>query len=1148
MFACALPGLLVAPSVGATTTSKGAKTQLSPVEVAQPGLLPHQARDIGPLPSSRSLQISIALTPRDSRTLANMARSISTPGSSLFHRYLSPTDIARDFGPTPSMVHNVEHTLVAMGLHLSGLSANHLLLDVTGSVGQISKALQAKLVTVRLPGGQPGWRLASTATIPGALAHEVSAVIGLNNLSAAHAMSLPSTAVLEMTIAHSGTSVAKKSSKVSASPRACRQARSVTGDGGGWTDNQVAAAYGLSPLYGAGDLAAGQTIAVVELEPLSLSDIANFDRCYFGESHVAQVHRISLGDFASSGTGMGESALDVETIAALAPAANIDVYQAPNTTIGTLDIYNAIVSQDKANIVTTSWGECEQLLDSSSPGTRQIENYLFEEAAAQGQTFIAATGDSGSDDCATTPFGGSRPVAPYLSVDDPASQPYVLAVGGTSLHRVRQPLSSVDETAWNDGAEGGASGGGVSSSWASPTWQSASGVPGVSTNANRQVPDVSASADSNSGITVYSSGFGKMGWTTIGGTSVAAPIWAAVLAEIAASGTTGTSCSSLSVRSGGSDLGFVSPLVYEAAASSYSTSFHPISTGTNDAFGLGHGYLATGDFNLVDGLGSPKVTNPGGEPGLAVALCNAATSQSESGLSRPTVLSMSPTYGPLAGGTAVSLTLTQPLTVGASVRVSFGGVGATVLNAVGSTITVISPAAQTTQQAQPLAAAGAALVSVTEESTGGSITSSPSPLSIFEYVNESATGVVVPSVSGINPSAGNISGGDTITIYGSGFGGATPTVSVGGQVATDVHVISDFRLTAVVPPEQSSTICAVGTGFDPTNLCQTQVVVADADGNSATSLILPTFVGRARFNALGSIVPTPNSEIAPIATEYDYAPTPSITRITPNPSSPRRGTVRIFGHGFSINTFYWVNIGSSRRVNSQQTRISSITPGEIEIRLPSALSRAGKSLPGGVSVQTASGLSRSHPLNYAGRPKVLSVSPSAGDQHGRRSITVRGTDLAGVQRVLFVSETQPYSTRTVRNVSSMNQRSLQVMVPAGQAGPVDVEPCTSFGCATANRSTDTYLYLSSARPMISRLSFAGHSGSSMTTVTIFGSNLAGVIAVKLGPTTFRAFVNSDAIPRGDPSVCIVEVPLYLATVGTSVEVVTTVGTSAARTL
>ena len=169
------------------------------------------------------------------------------------------------------------------------------------------------------------------------------------------------------------------------------------------------------------------------------------------------------------GSENDESTLDIEDVSAIAPGANIDVYEAPNTNSGGIDEYAQIVNNDADQIVTSSWAVCEQLLQVGEPGMQQAENLLFEQAAAQGQTVLSAAGDTGDDECNEHSCRSSRPPARTCSRSyDPASQPYVLSVGGTTIDDATQPAS---EHVWDDGAQWGAGGGGISESWAMPSWQ-----------------------------------------------------------------------------------------------------------------------------------------------------------------------------------------------------------------------------------------------------------------------------------------------------------------------------------------------------------------------------------------------------------------------------------------------------------------------------------------------------------------------------------------------------------------------------------------------------------------------------------------------------------------------------------------------------
>ena len=266
------------------------------------------------------------------------------------------------------------------------------------------------------------------------------------------------------------------------SPNSCSLAQQDAETSGGLTDDEIANAYGAFGLYGEGDFGQGQHVAVYELQPFLATDIETFDACYFGAAEAGQMSgvkgvlagsRLSViacgrrRDSARPSTN-GESTLDIEDVSALAPGANIDVYEAPNTTSGGLDEYSQIINKDVDQVITSSWGVCEQLAQVGEPGAQEAENLLFEQAASQGQTVLAAAGDTGNDEC-----NEGRSVAPptgqnLLSALDPGTQPYVLSVGGTTIDDATQPPS---EHVWDDGAQWGAGGGGISESWTMPSWQ-----------------------------------------------------------------------------------------------------------------------------------------------------------------------------------------------------------------------------------------------------------------------------------------------------------------------------------------------------------------------------------------------------------------------------------------------------------------------------------------------------------------------------------------------------------------------------------------------------------------------------------------------------------------------------------------------------
>ncbi|HLH47679.1 MAG TPA: putative Ig domain-containing protein, partial [Acidimicrobiales bacterium] len=388
---------------------------------------------------------------------------------------------------------------------------------------------------------------------------------------------------------------------VTGGPQPCSKAKSTAQSQGSYTADEIASAYRYSTDYKAGDLGAGITVALFELEPNSTSDISAYQSCY---KTSATVKYLKEDGGAGSGHGEGEAALDIEDVIGLAPDATIDVYQAPNTDTGLIDDYTAIVDNDSAQVVSTSWGLCET---ESSASIISQEATLFQQAAAQGQSVFAAAGDDGSEDCGTS----------ALSVDDPASQPYVTGVGGTSLTKLGPPPT---ETTWNDSSvETGAGGGGISADHTMPSYQAdaaaslhvinshSSGTPcgAASGTYCREVPDVSADADPYTGYVIYWDG----GWTSIGGTSAAAPTWASFAALTDAS----SACS-------GARIGFANPTLYQAG-SDYSADFQDVTSGNNDYTPTGYKgglYPAASGYDMASGLGSPDAAN------LGPALCRVA--------------------------------------------------------------------------------------------------------------------------------------------------------------------------------------------------------------------------------------------------------------------------------------------------------------------------------------------------------------------------------------------------------------------------------------------------------------------------------------------------------------------------------------------
>jgi subtilase family serine protease len=306
--------------------------------------------------------------------------------------------------------------------------------------------------------------------------------------------------------------------------------------------------------------------------------------------------------------GMMETEMDAELVLSAAPhLGTLKIYESGNNAASYFSQWARII-QDAPPVVSTSWGLCEQTLN--APFIAE-ENTLFALAAAQGQTLFASTGDTGSAGC----LGNAKSSTSLLNVDDPAAQPFVTSVGGTSLTLNRASGYSGEST-WNTSSMPpasfvGASGGGISHYWTQPSWQQMRGVKSASSSGKvckaragsicRETPDVSLQADTSPGYIIYCSARATKScsndqpWNVVGGTSVATPLWA-VLATLT---------NQMLQKQG--RLGFLNPLLYQIARNTrlYRACFHDITKGNNDYNGLNAGrYPARPGYDMATGLGS----------------------------------------------------------------------------------------------------------------------------------------------------------------------------------------------------------------------------------------------------------------------------------------------------------------------------------------------------------------------------------------------------------------------------------------------------------------------------------------------------------------------------------------------------------------
>jgi subtilase family serine protease len=611
-----------------------AAARAAAVRVGQAPAVPAGATFVGMVPAATRLHVTVALRPRDPSALAAYARAVSTPGSASYRRYLTPSQFARRFGATPAQIGATRRSLLAQGLSPGGVSRGSLSISVVASAARLERAFSVSLTRLALRDGRMTIRASAAPALPASMARTVQAVVGLNTTAPRP--------LLVRARPGSGRGAGRGSPArghvVTGGPQPCSAASAAAPGQQAFTADQIASAYGFPGLYGAGDNGAGVTVAVYELEPFDPADIAAYQSCYGTHATISDV---PVDQGAGTGPGSGEAALDIENLIGLAPNVNVLVYEGPNSNSGApgsgpYDTFSAIVNQNRARVLTVSWGQCERALGQTDA---IAENTLFQQATIQGQSILAASGDSGAEDCDT---GGALPQT-QAAVDDPSSQPFVTGVGGTTLSALGpQPTESV----WNSGGtvlsgmlQPGASGGGISALWPMPapqldaaaalnvrTAQAAGSTCGHPGGFCREVPDVAADGDPASGYLIYWNGHGQVagepaGWQGIGGTSGASPLWAALLALTDGS----RACS-------GAAVGYANPALYKAASSAYAANFNDVASGNNDFTGTNGGrFAATAGYDPVSGLGTPNAAS------LAAALCANTIRLANPGAHRATV-------------------------------------------------------------------------------------------------------------------------------------------------------------------------------------------------------------------------------------------------------------------------------------------------------------------------------------------------------------------------------------------------------------------------------------------------------------------------------------------------------------------------------
>ncbi|MDQ0190359.1 peptidase S53 [Alicyclobacillus cycloheptanicus] len=622
-------GLLFAaatPAMANQTVSQG---------VASPAA--QNATVFGDTPADQPVTVSIILKTRNESQLDTYIQQTVTPGSPNYRKFLTTQQFAQAYGQSPQVIQAIVSYFQSYGI-TSQVYPDNLDITLNGTAGQFNQAFGVTLQNMQYK-GQKFHGVKQNPKVPSSIANVVLAVLGLTNYAP-----FTSSAV------HTSASVLQKGA-VSYTP-----ADGANTPANVETPQDLENLYDVSPLIKKGDLGQGQTIGIVTLASLNPSDAYAFWNAYGIPSSSSRISLVNVDGGAgtpSLAAGSDETTLDVEQSGALAPDANIIVYQAPNTDYGFVDAFFDAASENKVGSLSASWGLSEDAVNAmvasgqETPNYAQAFNEAFEEAAAQGISNFAATGDYGAYQ-ATSDLGTTD-----LSVGNPADSPYVTAAGGTTLPSSDSPIlqslgisipaerawawdylfplwqefGAPDEQTWaEENAAGG--NGGYSDIFAEPSYQQ--GISGVNrysavqwftpidqnsawsfnptppvvtgtSNGGRAMPDLSMNADPYTGYAIYSTLFSgtslenagipnwSAGW---GGTSFVAPQLNGIAALIN--------------TANHGRVGFWNPQIY-SFAKQHASPLHPLDTTGTSNDNLYYSGTPGTIYNPATGLGTPDV-------------------------------------------------------------------------------------------------------------------------------------------------------------------------------------------------------------------------------------------------------------------------------------------------------------------------------------------------------------------------------------------------------------------------------------------------------------------------------------------------------------------------------------------------------------
>jgi hypothetical protein len=873
-----------------------------------------ESRPIGPISRGARLDLAIGLPLRNSAELERFIEQVTDPASPNYRQYLDSAGFTERFGPTQEDYDKLIGFLHQSGLTVTATHPNRMIVDVNGPVSAIESTLHVNMLAWNHPARGQFFAPDRDPWLDVDVA--VLDITGLDNFAQARPMDL------------------KMRPLSSASPL-------VTGSGpaGLFIGKDFRAAYAPNVTR----TGAGQTIGLFELDGFYAADVtANFQKA--GLTPVS-VQTVLLNGFNGAPGGANiEVILDIMMAAYMAPGANVVVYEGTNWN----DVLNRMATDNTAKQLSSSW--CFSPINST---TEQI----FRQMIAQGQSFFQASGDSGA-------YSGW--------IMPPADNPNVTVVGGTALTTTGPGGSWLSEAAWSG------SGGGVSTTYAIPSYQQTVNMAALGgSNTMRNIPDVALTA----AIQMYLiCNNGQQ--TAIGGTSAAAPLWAGFAAL----------ANDQAAASHKPTVGFLNPTLYSlAAGSNYGSAMHDITSGSN-------GYSSVTGYDLASGWGTPS-----GQP-LLDALSSMPTAPSftlsatpnsvsvQAGSTATTTIQVTP-QGGFSGPVTLSVTGLPAGVTGSFGATNASGASVLTLTAASSAAAASSVAATVTGKSGTLSASVPVAVTVIVPPSF-SISASPNAVTV-------AQGGTAASLITVTPKNG-FSG--KVTIAASGLpSGVTASFSAASGSGASAASTLTFTATSAAPVG-TATVTVTGTSGTASTTATIALTVraggaitvsaapaslSIAQGASGTSTITVTPVNGFSGTSTLTISGLPSG----ISASFTPATTSTTSKLTLTAASsaavgPATLTITATSGNISAKTTIslTINTAASFRISSQSTNVNVI---------------AGATGTASITIAPQGGFTGTVALSASGLPTGVTASFNPANATTSSTLTLTATSAAAIKSTQF---------------------------------------------------------------------------------------------------------------------------------------------------